>query len=104
MSLGLSFQPTNRFPAPEDPRTAETAFLSLRIPVVSSFGKMDALKTVTAEASKLEHSIEHQLTILWHELQEWQKDNHFIYSGYRPASNSYVKSWMRYALVPPPVT
>jgi hypothetical protein len=68
------------------------------------FGKMDALKTITTEASKLEHSIEHRLTILWHELQEWQKDNQFIYSGYRPASNSYIKSWMRYAPVPPSVT
>ena len=57
---------------------------------------MDTLKAVTAEASKIEHSVEQQLTILWHELQEWQKDNHFIYSGYRPASNSYIKSWMRY--------
>lgn len=32
------------------------------------------------------------LTVLWHELEEWQRDNHFITSGYRPASNSYWRS------------
>jgi|SRR5579871_3692305 len=64
-----------------------------------TFVKMDTLKTVTTETLKLEQKLEHRLTILWHELQEWQKDNHFIYSGYRPASNSYRKSWMRYTPV-----
>ncbi|KAF9696931.1 hypothetical protein EKO04_004562 [Ascochyta lentis] len=32
------------------------------------------------------------LTHLWHELPPWQQDNHYITSGYRPASNSYLKS------------
>ncbi|EWC43804.1 hypothetical protein DRE_07313 [Drechslerella stenobrocha 248] len=33
-----------------------------------------------------------KLTCLWDELQEWQRDNHFITSGYRPATASYRKS------------
>ncbi|KAF2718855.1 HlyIII-domain-containing protein [Polychaeton citri CBS 116435] len=32
------------------------------------------------------------LTVLWDELQAWQQDNHYITSGYRPASNSYRQS------------
>lgn len=59
---------------------------------------MESLKAVTKDASKLEHDLEERLTILWHELQEWQRDNHHILSGYRPASNSYRKSWWRYVL------
>ena len=29
----------------------------------------------------------------WAELEEWQRDNLYIYSGYRPISHSYLKSW-----------
>lgn len=32
------------------------------------------------------------LTVLWNELPEWMKDNHYIQSGYRPQSNSYRTS------------
>lgn len=37
-------------------------------------------------------TIEQPLVVLWDKLEEWQKDNHYIHSGYRPASNSYQKS------------
>ncbi len=45
----------------------------------------DAAKTTGKE-------VKHLLTVLWDNLQSWQQDNHYIYSGYRPASNSYTKS------------
>jgi hypothetical protein len=47
-------------------------------------------------AKKLEHKIEEKLTLLWDEIEEWQQDNHYIHSGYRPTSNSYIKSARRY--------
>ena len=57
---------------------------------------MDTIKgaanAVKSPLAKAEHKIEQRLTILWHELQPWQQDNHYIHSGYRPASNSYVRS------------
>jgi adiponectin receptor len=28
----------------------------------------------------------------WTELEAWQRDNHYIHTGYRPASNSYLRS------------
>ena len=37
--------------------------------------------------------VKHLLTVLWDDLQSWQQDNHYIHSGYRPASNSYMKSF-----------
>ena len=37
--------------------------------------------------------VKHLLTVLWDDLQSWQQDNHYIHSGYRPASNSYTKSF-----------
>lgn len=36
--------------------------------------------------------VKHLLTVLWHDLQSWQQDNHYLHTGYRPASNSYTKS------------
>lgn len=44
-------------------------------------------------AQKVEKTIENTLTVLWHELPSWQQDNHYIYSGYRPASGSFQKSF-----------
>ena len=38
-------------------------------------------------------AIEEPLTVLWDHIQPWQQDNHYILSGYRPASNSYHKSY-----------
>lgn len=35
---------------------------------------------------------ERRLTVLWHEIPPWQQDNHYIVSGYRPATNSYRRS------------
>lgn len=37
-------------------------------------------------------AVERPLIVLWDKLEEWQRDNHYIHSGYRPASNSYRKS------------
>ncbi|KAI5361007.1 hypothetical protein Slin14017_G091820 [Septoria linicola] len=42
--------------------------------------------------TKTEKKIQNALTVAWHEIQDWQQDNHYIRSGYRPASNSYAKS------------
>lgn len=33
-----------------------------------------------------------RLTVLWNEIPAWQQDNHYITSGYRPPSNSYMVS------------
>ncbi|GAB7362029.1 hypothetical protein MBLNU230_g2063t1 [Neophaeotheca triangularis] len=33
--------------------------------------------------------VEAALTVAWEDLPPWQRDNHYIYAGYRPASNSY---------------
>ncbi|KAF2445063.1 HlyIII-domain-containing protein [Karstenula rhodostoma CBS 690.94] len=58
---------------------------------------MDAAKDATKHISKrekeLEQKIEEKLTVLWNELPAWQQDNHYIVSGYRPATNSYNKSF-----------
>lgn len=48
---------------------------------------------VSAGTHTLEKKIEEKLTVLWNELPTWQRDNHYITSGYRPASNSYQKSF-----------
>jgi adiponectin receptor len=40
----------------------------------------------------VENEVERRLTIFWHEIEDWQQDNHYIHSGYRPASNSYATS------------
>src|SRR5947207_2488627 len=53
---------------------------------------MDIAKQVTEKAAAAERKIEQRLTILWHEIEEWQQDNHYITSGYRPASRSYKRS------------
>ena len=57
---------------------------------------MDTIKkaasVVKTPLARAEHELEQRLTILWHELQPWQQDNHYIHSGYRPASNSYARS------------
>ena len=42
---------------------------------------------------KTEKNLEHALTVLWDDLPSWQQDNHYIHSGYRPASNSFYKSF-----------
>lgn len=47
----------------------------------------------TGTAKKVEKKIENALTVLWNDLPSWQQDNHFIHSGYRPASASFKKSF-----------
>jgi adiponectin receptor len=60
---------------------------------------MSSTKTPTSPTpkttvDKLEQKVEQKLTHLWHELPAWQRDNHYIHSGYRPASNSYRTSFL----------
>jgi adiponectin receptor len=45
------------------------------------------------EAMKVEAKVSEALTVLWNDLPHWQQDNHYIHSGYRPASYSYQKSF-----------
>jgi adiponectin receptor len=40
-----------------------------------------------------EKKLERALTVLWDDLPSWQQDNHYIHSGYRPASGSFYKSF-----------
>jgi adiponectin receptor len=58
---------------------------------------MDAVKKAVKQASEteqnIEQKIEDKLTVLWNQLPGWQQDNHYITSGYRPATNSYNKSF-----------
>jgi adiponectin receptor len=42
---------------------------------------------------KVGKKIEKALTVLWNDLPTWQQDNHYIHSGYRPASYSFQKSF-----------
>ncbi|PVH98703.1 HlyIII-domain-containing protein [Periconia macrospinosa] len=61
---------------------------------------MDTTKRATKQppnhlsqtAQTLEKKATQALTILWSDLPHWQRDNHYIHSGYRPSSNSYLKS------------
>jgi len=50
-------------------------------------------ETITGAARRVEKKIEKALTVLWDDLPSWQQDNHFIQSGYRPASNSFHQSF-----------
>ncbi|TID25085.1 HlyIII-domain-containing protein [Venturia nashicola] len=52
----------------------------------------DTVRQAGQAVSNLEQKIERRLTVLWHEAEEWQRDNHFIESGYRPQSNSFLGS------------
>lgn len=53
-------------------------------------GKDKADDTLT---HRLETRTARTLTVLWHDLAPWQQDNQHIHSGYRPASNSYSRSF-----------
>jgi adiponectin receptor len=48
---------------------------------------------VANTAKKVEERIDNALTVLWNDLPSWLQDNHFIRTGYRPASNSFQKSF-----------
>ena len=43
--------------------------------------------------SSIENKVEKALTVFWDDLPTWQQDNHYIQSGYRPATGSYRKSF-----------
>ncbi|CAC9887834.1 unnamed protein product, partial [Aureobasidium pullulans] len=43
--------------------------------------------------TKVEREVSNALTVLWSEIDPWQQDNHYIHSGYRPASNSFSRSF-----------
>lgn len=51
-------------------------------------------EALSGTAKKIEQKIEKALTVLWDDLPSWQQDNHFIRSGYRPASASF---WLSFA-------
>lgn len=53
---------------------------------------MDSAKSAAAAVGNAEKRLQDRLTLLWHEIHPWQQDNHYIQSGYRPASYSYSKS------------
>ncbi|KAF2202355.1 HlyIII-domain-containing protein [Delitschia confertaspora ATCC 74209] len=53
---------------------------------------MDVAKQAADKIYKGEKELEKKLTVLWNELPAWQQDNQYIHSGYRPESNSYLKS------------
>jgi len=44
------------------------------------------------DLSGLGQSVGKELTILWHDLEHWQRDNPAILSGYRPETGSYSAS------------
>lgn len=49
---------------------------------------------ILAETAKnVERRVEHTLTVLWDDLPSWQQDNHYITSGYRPATSSFRRSF-----------
>lgn len=58
---------------------------------------MNTAKETASKASaagkELEQKLEEKLILLWDELSPWQRDNHYIRSGYRAQSNSYLRSW-----------
>jgi adiponectin receptor len=43
--------------------------------------------------TRLETKAAQTLTVLWNDIPAWLQDNQHIHSGYRPASNSYRKSF-----------
>jgi len=49
--------------------------------------------TLLQGVEKKIEQLEQKLTVFWHEIQPWQQDNHYIHSGYRPESKSYLKSF-----------
>ncbi|KAI0514827.1 hemolysin-III channel protein Izh2 [Xylaria bambusicola] len=53
-----------------------------------------AVPAIADAAIAAEHKLSSALLLLWDELPHWRRDNAFILSGYRPASNSYVASFL----------
>lgn len=55
--------------------------------------KQSASGTFVETVKQAEKRVENALLVLWEDLQSWQQDNHYIHSGYRPASGSFSKSF-----------
>ncbi|KAI0184626.1 hemolysin III family channel protein [Xylaria flabelliformis] len=53
-----------------------------------------AVSALADAALATEQKISSALLLLWDELPHWRRDNAFITSGYRPASNSYASSFL----------
>ncbi|KAH6646394.1 hemolysin-III channel protein Izh2 [Truncatella angustata] len=78
---------TNTSPGPDpEPHRATTEGLRQRRP------SRTAADTVISTARELESRVEHALLVLWDDLPAWRRDNHYIISGYRASSNSYLGS------------
>ncbi|KAK5632968.1 hypothetical protein RRF57_008682 [Xylaria bambusicola] len=52
------------------------------------------VSAIADAATAAEQKVTSALLLLWDELPHWRRDNAFILSGYRPASNSYVASFL----------
>lgn len=50
-------------------------------------------EVIEVAAKKVEKKIVNAVTVLWEDLPAWQRDNHFIQTGYRPASASFKRSF-----------
>jgi adiponectin receptor len=55
--------------------------------------KPSASGTFVETVKQAEKRVETALLVLWDDLPSWQQDNHYIHSGYRPASGSFSKSF-----------
>ncbi|KAK0642026.1 hemolysin-III related-domain-containing protein [Cercophora newfieldiana] len=50
--------------------------------------------SIADAASTLTTAAKQALTVVWDELDDWRRDNHFIVRGYRRTSNSYWASFL----------
>jgi adiponectin receptor len=55
--------------------------------------KQSVSGTLVETVKQAEKRVESALLVLWDDLPSWQQDNHYIHSGYRPASGSLSKSF-----------
>jgi adiponectin receptor len=60
---------------------------------MSSHQRKSTKESLKDTAQEVEKKIQRALTVAWNDLPSWQQDNHFILTGYRPASNSFHKSF-----------
>jgi adiponectin receptor len=51
------------------------------------------VETAKQAEKRVKNRVEKALLVLWDDLPPWQQDNHYIHSGYRPASGSFSKSF-----------
>jgi len=51
------------------------------------------LSSAASTGKQIEEKLEQKLILFWDELSLWQQDNHYIHSGYRAQSNSFLRSW-----------